>query len=69
MLVFGNGPAQFFVGIPVPGIDPIIPDHLEMLFRDVLDEPPDKFKCGDGLGNQPAIFMAVLVESYIVTVI
>ena len=53
----------------MPGIDAIVTDLLEMFFRDMLDEPANKIKGGDGLHNQFVILMAVIVEGDHVTII
>ena len=46
----------------MPCIDAVVMYLLEMFFRDMLDEPFNKIKGGDGLHDQFAILMAVIVK-------
>ena len=39
MLFSGNSTAKRLVRFTVPGVNAIITDHLEMLFRDMLSQP------------------------------
>ncbi len=54
---------QLFVNVTVPGIKTAVPDHLVMLFRDMLDEALYEFHHRNGLFHVLVIFMAVVVES------
>ena len=63
MVLFpGDGAGEFFVGLPVPGIDAAITDHLIMLFRDVPDQPPDELHGGDRFFHVFTIFVTVVME-------
>lgn len=46
------------------GIDAIITDHLEVLFRDMPDEPLHEIQNGNGLVNKLVIFVSVVVECH-----
>lgn len=46
----------------MPGINPIIADHFEMFFRDMLGEPGHEIKNGDGFRDQFFVFMAVVMK-------
>ena len=48
----------------MPGIDSIVPDHLEVLFRDVLHEEGDELQHGDSPFDIFVVFMTVVVESH-----
>ena len=61
--------AEGTVRFPVSGINPIIACHFEMLFRDMLDQEFDEFNDGKSLFNINIIFMTVIVESDIFTII
>lgn len=69
VLFFWNGTVQFFVMVQMPGIDTIVTYLFEMFFRDMLDEPFDESKGGDGFHNQFIILMAVIVKGDHVTII
>ena len=53
----------------MPGIDTIVTYLLEMFFRDMLDEPVNEIKGGDGLHDQFVILMAVIVKGDHVSII
>ena len=53
----------------MPGIDAVVTYLLEMFFRDMLDEPVNEIKGGDGLYNQFVILMAVIVKGDHVAII
>ena len=65
----GNGSAEFFVGLPVPGINAAIADHFKMFFRDMADQTLYELHDRDGLLHIPIIFMAVVMEGNEVTII
>ena len=46
----------------MPGINPIITDHFEMFFRDMLGEACHEIKNGDGFRDQLPVFMAVVMK-------
>lgn len=53
----------------MPGIDAVVTYLFEMFFRDMLDEPVNEIKGGEGLHDQFAILMAVIVKGDHVAVI
>ena len=69
MLFTGDGAEEFFVGLPVTGVDAAVADHLIMLFRDVLDETLDKFEGRDRFFHIFVVLVAVVVESDRVTIV
>ena len=46
----------------MPGINPIITDHFEMFFRDMLGEPGHEIKNRNGFGDQFPVFVTVVME-------
>lgn len=60
---------QFAVYLPVPGIKAIIPGHFKILLRDMLDQEFDEVNSGQCFPDKRIIFVPVVVEGYIVTVI
>lgn len=60
---------QLFVRFTVACIKAAIADHLKMFFRDMPDEPPDKFHSGESFFYISIIFMTVVMESDILPVI
>ena len=48
---------------PVPGIKPIVACHLEVPFRDMLDEELNEVNGRDGLLDKNIVLMPVIVES------
>lgn len=54
---------EFFVNLPVAGINTAITDRLIMLFRDMLNEAFDEFHNRDGFFDILFIFVAVVVKS------
>lgn len=69
MLFAGDGPAEIFVNVTVPGIKAAIADHFIMLFRDMTDQAFYKLHDGNGFFHILIIFMAVIVEGYKVPII
>lgn len=55
---------EFLVNLPVSGIKPIVPGHLEILFRDVLNKQLDEINGRKGPLNESVILMLVIMESY-----
>ena len=51
------------------GINAIIADHFEMLFRYVTDQTIHEFQDGNGFGNQLIIFVAIVMEGDEITII
>ena len=60
---------EFFVDLPVPGINTAVADHFIMLFRDMLDEALNEFHNGNGFFYVFVIFMAVVVKRNRISVI
>lgn len=60
---------EFFINLPVSGIDAAITDHLVMLFRDVPDEPLYELHNRDSFFHIFVILMTVVMESDKITVI
>lgn len=60
---------QLAVYLPVPGIKAIKPGHFEILLRDMLDQEFDEVNSGQCFPDKRIIFVPVVVEGYIVTVI
>lgn len=69
MFGFMNSPVKIFIDFAVSGIKPIVTGHLEILFRDVLDEQPDKVDGRKGFSDKRIIFMFIVMKSDIFTVI
>lgn len=57
-----NGLAYGFIKFPLPCIESIIVGHLEMLFRDVLDQKLYEVQRGDRFFNIRVIFMPVIMD-------
>lgn len=53
---------QFFVGFTVAGIKTALTDHFKVFFRDMADEPLNKFNSGESLFYISIIFVAVVME-------
>ena len=60
---------EFFINLPVSGIDAAITNHFIMLFRDMLDKTLYKFHNWDSFFNILVIFMAVVMKSNKITII
>ena len=69
MLFPGDGAVELLVGFTMAGVKAVIADHLEMFFRDVADQPFDELQDGDGLGDEPFILVAVVMEGDMIAVI
>ena len=67
--VFRNGMPELFVIVPVSGIKTIIADHFIVMFRDALDEQRNKIQRRDTFFNKSIVFMAMIMESNIFTII
>ena len=53
---------EFFVDLPVPGINTAVADHFIMLFRDMADQTLDKFHNRNGFFHIFVILMTVVME-------
>ena len=69
MLFFGNRSAKFCINIPVSRINTAIANRFEMFFRDMLDKTLNKFHGRNGFFHILVIFMTVIMESHILSVI
>lgn len=69
LFFFRDSPVKASITFPVSGIDAIVTYHFEVLFRDVSYKPFDEFHNGNLFNNKFFIFMAVVMESNIVTII
>ena len=65
----GYDPMEFFVILPVPGINAAITDHFIMLFRNMADKTPYEVHNRKRFFHIFVIFMAVVMESDKITVI
>ena len=63
LLLGRSGTAELFICFTVTGIQAIVADHFEILFRDMLHEELDEIYGGDGLFDIDVILMAVVVKS------
>lgn len=69
MFGFMDSSVKIFIDLAVSGIKPIITGHLEILFRDVLDEQLDKVDGRKRFSDKRIIFMFIIMKSDIFTVI
>lgn len=53
---------KFMVNAAMPCIEAVITGHLEMLFRDVLDQKLDEINDGEVFPDKNIVFMAVIVK-------
>lgn len=60
---------QMSVDITVTGIKSVVAGHFKVLFRYVLDKQLYKVKNGDGFLHVDIIFVAVVMEGYIFTIV
>lgn len=65
----GYGSVEFFINLPVSGIDAAISDHFVMLFWDMFYKTLYKFHNRDSFFHVFVILMTVVMESNEVTVI
>ncbi len=56
----GNGAAEFFINLPVSGINAAVADHFEMFFRDMLDEAFHEIHNRKSFFHIGVIFVAVV---------
>ena len=69
MLFSGNSTAKRLVRFTVPGVNAIITDHLEMLFRDMLGQPGYEVEHRNCFSDEVFIFMPVIMKRDKVTII
>ena len=60
---------QPFIDLTVSGIKTIVSCHLEIFFRDVLDEQLNKINRRKSFSDEGIVFMFVVMEGYIITII
>ena len=53
---------KMIVYLPIPGIEPTIPDHLKVLFRDMPDQAFYEFHDGNGFFDVDIILVSVVME-------
>lgn len=68
-LLSGNSTVQTFIVFAVSGVNAIVSDHFEMLFRDVSDQPFNEIHNRNLFGDPFFIFMAVVVKGDGITII
>ncbi len=69
MFRFWDCPAECFIRFPVSCIESIIAGHFKVLFRDMLYEEGNKIQGREGSFHIGIVFMFIVMESDIVTVI
>lgn len=62
MLFFRYGSVELLVILPVSGIESVVTDHFEVLFKDMMDEAVDEFHGRNGFCDKFIIFMSVVME-------
>ena len=55
--------------MPVPCIESVIPGHLEMFFRDMLDEKGNEIQNGNCFFHIGIILMFIVVERYMIAIV
>lgn len=53
---------KMIVYLPIPGIEPTIPDHLKVLFRDMPDQAFYEFHDRNGFFDVDIILVSVVME-------
>ena len=66
---FRNSEMEFFINGTMSGIKAAITDHLEMFFRDVLDQPLNELHNRNRFGNKPVVFVPVIVKGDSFTIV
>ena len=61
---FGDSFIELIVNLPVPGIKAIVACHLEILFRDMLNEQLNKINGRKRPLNERVVFMPIVMESH-----
>lgn len=69
MLRFVDCLVQLIVNVTVSGIKPIVPCHLEIFFRDMLDKQFYKINGGKSFSYKCVVFVSVVMESHVIAVI
>ena len=60
---------KLLINLPVSGIKPIVPGHLEILFRDMLNEHFNEINGRKGPLNERVVFMLIVMESYLLPIV
>ena len=66
---FWDSLAELLIRFPVPCIEPIITSHLEMLFRDMLDEKGNEIHYRNSFFHIRIIFVFIVMESHIFPIV
>lgn len=69
VLGFMDSFVEIFIHFTLSGIKPIVTGHLEILFRDMLEEQADKVDGRKSPSDEGVIFMFIIMEGDIFTVI
>lgn len=69
MFGFMDSSVKIFIDFAVSGIKSIVTGHLEILFRDMLDEQLDKVDGRKGFSDKGIIFMFIVMKSDNFTVV
>ena len=64
VLGFGDSFIELIVNLPVSGIKAIVPCHLKILFRDMLNEQFNKINGRKRPLNERVVFMLIVMESH-----
>lgn len=60
---------QLAVVLTMPGIKAIVPCHLEVFFRDVLDKQLNKINGRKSFSDERIVFMPVVMKGYVITIV
>ena len=69
MLFTRDDPVELFVNLPMPRVNAAVAEHFVMLFRDVLNQPLDKFHDGECFFHVGVILMAVIMKGNKIAVV
>lgn len=69
MLESGDCIAELFIRIAVPGIESVITGHLKVFFRYMLDKQGNEVHYGKSFFNVGIVFVFIVVEGHIFTII
>ena len=69
MFLLRDSTVQFLILFSMAGINAVITDHFEMLFRDVLYKKFHKFESRDSHNHKFIVFVTVVMEGDIFTII
>ena len=60
---------ELIVNLPVSGIKPIVPGHLEVFFRYMQNEQLNEINGGKSLFYKGVVFMLIVMESYLLPIV